>query len=183
MFLVGLTFVMGGLHIAVSNLANGIFSPPSRPFLEDFLHLYQKRWFQNILIFAVFSKLIEQVLIYKPANFLKNCNLDADKFRVLDGKNTHWVNYSDIRYVEVGGNYLIVHVGDKRLITRQTLKNAEEEMFLRGFLKVNRSCLINPKYIKHSARVSRSCVELHMGGGGIVTISRKYWPTVKTLLK
>ncbi len=54
----------------------------------------------------------------------------------------------EITYLEADVNYTIFHLNDgKKIVTSFTLKKYEGDNRYTGFLRVSKSCLLNPAYI------------------------------------
>lgn len=54
---------------------------------------------------------------------------------------------ADIRYIESLDAYVKVHAQEKLWITRETISSLEENLGVRGFVRIHRSFLINPRHI------------------------------------
>lgn len=55
---------------------------------------------------------------------------------------------SEILYIEGLGDYLLIHLSDRRVTTRMTFKSLEEALVDKDFLRVNRSYMVNRRKIK-----------------------------------
>ena len=56
---------------------------------------------------------------------------------------------NEITYLEAAVNYTIFHLNDgKKVVSSFTLKKYEEDIRLTGFLRVHKSYLLNPEYVK-----------------------------------
>jgi two-component system, LytTR family, response regulator len=60
----------------------------------------------------------------------------------VDGKVV-FVRPDEIRWVEAADNYVILHVGTRRLMVRDTMASIEERLSTAGFARVNRSAIVN----------------------------------------
>ena len=68
---------------------------------------------------------------------------DWDRIAVRDGERTVFLCPMDIDWVEADGNYIRLHVGRETHLWRRQLHEAEARLTERGFVRVNRSTLIN----------------------------------------
>jgi len=66
-----------------------------------------------------------------------------DRIAVRDGERTVFLRPAEIDWVEADGNYVRLHVGRETHLWRAPLHEAEARLAERGFLRVNRSTLIN----------------------------------------
>ena len=53
------------------------------------------------------------------------------------------VNLDDISYIEELKDYVIIHLSDKRVVTRMTVKGIEELLPSSKFIRVNKSYIVN----------------------------------------
>jgi two-component system LytT family response regulator len=69
------------------------------------------------------------------------------------------LNYSDILYMDADGNYSKIFLtnGTQEIVT-QSLGQMEEELPANNFFRINRSIIINTKYLARVNRRNRTCV-------------------------
>ena len=67
----------------------------------------------------------------------------ADHIIVKADRRYVKVNLDDINYVEGLKDYVIIHLSDKRVVTRLTLKGIEEVLPSSTFIRVNKSYIVN----------------------------------------
>lgn len=79
------------------------------------------------------------------------------------------VNMSQIVYVEVMLHYIIYHMQDGQLRSRNSMKDAEKSLFAHNFRRCHKSFLVNLKHVS----IIRAA-EVKMDDESIVPISRKY---------
>jgi two-component system, LytTR family, response regulator len=90
---------------------------------------------------------------------------------MLNRKTLSKVFLKDVILLKATINYTIVHLdGEKKRLVSHTLKYFESYFEEQGFIRVHRSCIINPKFIKE---YNRSLQVLIMSDGEIVRISRR----------
>ncbi|MDE5868962.1 MAG: LytTR family DNA-binding domain-containing protein [Muribaculaceae bacterium] len=61
------------------------------------------------------------------------------------------LNINDILYIEGLGDYLVIHLFDRRLTTRMTFKKMEEELTDTPIIRVNKSYMVNSRHIESFA--------------------------------
>ena len=73
--------------------------------------------------------------------------LRAGLIQISDGKKMHWLDPSDIEMINAEGNYVSIHLDSDTQLIRSTLKHIEEILTDYGFIRINRSQLINCQMI------------------------------------
>ena len=96
--------------------------------------------------------------------------------KTLPTKNT------EINYLEADINYTIFHLNDgKKIISAFTLKKYETDNRLEGFLRVNKSFLLNPDFIKNCEKKGNK-TSIELSNGKVVQVSRRKIGLVKGLM-
>lgn len=90
-----------------------------------------------------------------------------DAIIINDDGNISKVFVRDIVYIDVYGHYLNYHLFDGLKVQRGNLSNLEKDMEKHGFIRANRSCMVNPTNISN---VKGN--ELTMSNGEMITIGR-----------
>lgn len=104
--------------------------------------------------------------------------LSQDAFLYLrDNRKTHKVYLSDIRIIESMGEYIKVHSGDRKLMTRCSLSVIEGTLPNDRFIRTHNSFIVS---IAHITAFTASTVEI---GDIEIPISRKYKNLVMKSLK
>ena len=71
-----------------------------------------------------------------------------DRVFVKDGENCWFIDFSEIRYFEVDGNYTTVHFRSNHPMIPKTLNYLESRLDPKLFFRANRNQIINIKHIK-----------------------------------
>lgn len=79
-----------------------------------------------------------------------NNHTSPEKITVRSDRRTYIIPVDDILYIETCGDYVSVHLTDKKLIVHGTLKSWEEKMKGYSFQKVHRTVLVNLHKIEHT---------------------------------
>ena len=178
-------FFAGLIQVFLIILTGYIFTELSRPFWEDFLHLYQKRWFQNLFIFAVlwvFMHLLFTRAEKRPTTPVESESSNTkSRIKVIDGTQYFWLDPKNIYRIEVTGNYICFFTNEGQKIARKTMKSMEQQLDNHGFLKISRSNLINTRYIKGITK-SGTNTHVELSNGDTCKISRRYWNKIKNNL-
>lgn len=83
-----------------------------------------------------------------------------------------FVPLEDISYLQADSNYTIVHrVSGQKLVVSKTLKEFEDILQDRGFLRVHKSNIVHLRYVKEYSTGEGGTI--HMADGSEVAISRR----------
>lgn len=183
--------ICGALHVFIAVAIDAILGTASRPLLEDFLHLYSKRWLQNTLISSLFILWRQPWTLGSEEHPTSSANTehgnsshkDSISLKVVEGNHTHWLNTQHISHLESLGNYVHIYSHDSKHLVRNTLSALAEQLAEYGFLRISRSVVVNRQFVKSVSRPSSYQVMLELNDGQCVTVGRTYWKTVKSSLQ
>lgn len=100
---------------------------------------------------------------------------------VQTGSGESIVRLADIDYISAARNYLVVHVGDKEFLLRDTINNLEKRLIGEAFLRTHRSFIVNVDRIQE-IRPAESGHRIRLKGGPEIPLSRSYRQAVKASL-
>lgn len=103
--------------------------------------------------------------------------LKEQKLTVRDSGATHLIPVNEITYIESNGNYINIHTKKKKIISRQSLEWAEEQLPDHLFLRVHRSFIVNTNAI---TKITPKNVFI---GDKEIAISRTYGARLNDRLK
>ncbi|WDE08517.1 response regulator transcription factor [Thalassomonas viridans] len=89
---------------------------------------------------------------------------------------------SQIIYIESVGDHVCIHVQDRQLITRQTLKYYIAELSEFGFYQVHKSYLANAQHVKQAIKLRFSDYKLVLSNGKNIRLSRRYNSVLSQLI-
>ncbi len=88
----------------------------------------------------------------------------------------------NIIYLEADINYTTYHLIDgRKVVSSFTLKKYEQKQELGAFLRVSKSCLLNPDFIKNCQFQGKKA-SIELSNGKIVQVSRRRIGLVKGLI-
>lgn len=90
----------------------------------------------------------------------------AERFYFIDVKN--------IDYVESEANYVALHVADERYLARNTMKHLAAALGPVGFVRIERSLLINLRRVAFAERVDRGAFAFTLRNGRRLVSSSTY---------
>ncbi len=110
--------------------------------------------FEQIIDFLVkpityerFLKAIQRFLQSKKSNAIYESETFPQNIFVKDGNTTVIIRLNEIRYIKSESNYLIYYLGNKKVMTLQSLKKMEAEL-PENFVRVQKSYMINLDFLE-----------------------------------
>ncbi|WP_438865041.1 LytR/AlgR family response regulator transcription factor [Neptunicella sp.] len=89
-----------------------------------------------------------------------NMSQYPDVLAVKDGSEVTRISMANIKWIDAAGDYMCVHTVDGTHIMRSTMKELEEALDPRLFVRVHRSAIVNIKYV--AKMVSHISGEYHL---------------------
>ncbi|MCX6218995.1 LytTR family DNA-binding domain-containing protein [Spirosoma sp.] len=83
----------------------------------------------------------------RPVVLLPLASAETDYFSCMVGGDRQMIPHADIHYIESLENYLKVITKSKTYVTRLTMKEAEERLPKRQFVRISRSNIVNTMYV------------------------------------
>lgn len=71
----------------------------------------------------------------------------VDFLLIKSERRFHRINFADIRFIEGLKDYVVMYVGNQKLITAMNLKTIHQKLPQHLFLRVSKSYVVNTKYI------------------------------------
>ncbi len=94
------------------------------------------------------------------------------------GRRIHFIDVDDVDYIESDGNYVVIHAGDQRYLSRNTLKRICATVESCGFVRIARSLLLNLRRVVFAERAAVGGFVFTMPGGRRLSSSRAYRKTI-----
>ena len=105
------------------------------------------------------------------------------RYVVRRGKVHYFVPVDQIDYIDSAENYLQLHVGDRAHLARGTLKEAEEELDAKLFVRIHRSTIVAIDRVVAVRRHESGVHVVHLRSGAKLRSSRQYADRVRNLLR
>ncbi len=134
------------------------------------------------LVSAVTGNDHESILDDLDNNNCLNASHYADVLPIKDGGKLTRVAVNDILWIEAAGDYMCVHTDKDTFILRKTMKQLQDFLNPRQFIRSHRSTIVNKHFI------DMFCSQLHgeyylvMKNGKQLKVSRSYKDKVKHLV-
>lgn len=106
----------------------------------------------------------------------------ARRLIVRDGRRLVFVDPADVRWFEVYGNYLRLALDGRYLLLRETLGAVAARLDAGAFVRINRSVMVNLRYVDQLRRSPGGQFEFRMLGGIAFRASRRYGRDVRAAL-
>lgn len=95
------------------------------------------------------SKVKKLISLESPANTFETNQDHNDKIiYIKSGPQLYKVNTADILYLEKDGNYLVFYTKDKKMLSRQNMKDIFEILNPEEFIRVHKSYVVALKHIE-----------------------------------
>lgn len=92
------------------------------------------------------------------------------------------LNEADVDWIDAAGNYIRFHAGEARHQVRGTLKEVEQLLSSRHFVRVHRSTIVNIESVREFVRTPYSDLIAVLHSGQRLAVGRMYRCNVEALL-
>jgi two-component system LytT family response regulator len=100
-----------------------------------------------------------------------------ERVKLIIGEREHRfypLNAETIEYIESDGNYVTIHTRDSKYISRDTIKRLAAELAHLGFVRIERSLLVNIRAVLHLESVGRGAFAFTLSSGDCLHSSPSY---------
>jgi len=112
-----------------------------------------------------------------------NLNQYSDVLAIKDAGEVSRVPVKNILWIDAAGDYMCVHTANETHILRQTMKQLEENLDPRIFIRSHRSTIVNKHYISKFCSQLNGEYYLVMSNNKELKVSRSYKDKVKSIIK
>ncbi|MFT2092584.1 LytR/AlgR family response regulator transcription factor [Paraglaciecola sp. 2405UD69-4] len=102
---------------------------------------------------------------------------------IKDGSEVTRVPISEIQWIDAAGDYMCVHTGDKTHIMRRTMKELQNELDPKKFVRVHRSAIVNITFVEKLVSHISGEYHLILNSGDELKVSRSHRDSVKEMIK
>ena len=110
-------------------------------------------------------------------------NIFPEILAIKDGSEVTRVNIKDIQWIDAAGDYMCVHTTDKTHIMRRTMKQLDDELDPRKFVRAHRSAIVNINYVEKLVSHVSGEYHLILKNGSELKVSRSHRDQVKEMIK
>ncbi|WDE09675.1 LytR/AlgR family response regulator transcription factor [Thalassomonas haliotis] len=125
------------------------------------------------------EKILEQLANNDADKLSENLSQYTDVLAIKDGGEVTRVMVKDILWIDAAGDYMCVYTGEGTHILRKTMKQLEEILDPKVFIRSHRSSMVNKHYIEKFCSQLNGEYFLVMKNGKELKVSRSYKEKVK----
>lgn len=114
--------------------------------------------------------------------FVEQQTSHATRLTVRQGDRILFLKPEEIDWIEAVGNYVRIHRGDDQFPLRQTLSALEEQLQPRGFVRIQRSLLVNVERVVELRRHAREQFSVILTSGTKLPLSPNYRASLENAL-
>lgn len=102
---------------------------------------------------------------------------------IKDGSEVTRVPVKSVQWIDAAGDYMCVHTDDKTHIMRRTMKELENDLDPKKFVRVHRSAIVNIQYVQKLVSHISGEYHLILSNGEELKVSRSHRDRVKEMIK
>ena len=102
---------------------------------------------------------------------------------VRDGKRVLTVNVKDITWLEAANQYVKIHTQTRCHLISNSLRNLQDQLDPRSFLRIHRSSIVNGEFIKEIRTMKHGNYAILLSTGEYLKLSRSRRRLLKVLLQ
>jgi two-component system LytT family response regulator len=95
-----------------------------------------------------------------------------NRFMVKSSNRVVFVRAGEVDWIESAANYVLLHVGDKTHILRETMRELAGKLCPRTFQRISRSVIVNLERVKELQPMGKGQYVVILGNGKQLTMSR-----------
>lgn len=105
-----------------------------------------------------------------------------DVLAIKDGSEVTRVQINDIQWVDAAGDYMCVHTTEQTHIMRRTMKELDQQLDPKIFVRVHRSAIVNINYVEKLVSHISGEYHLILSNGSELKVSRSHRDKVKEMI-
>lgn len=125
----------------------------------------------------------EDILRRLAAGEAINTKQYPDVLAIKDGMQVTRVEINQIQWIDAAGDYMCVHTLNETHIMRRTMKELEDELDPRLFVRIHRSAIVNIKFVQKLVSHVSGEYHLILTNGSELKVSRSHRDQVKAMIK
>ena len=98
---------------------------------------------------------------------------------IKDGSEVTRVQVNDIQWIDAAGDYMCVHASEQTHIMRKTMKELDQQLDPKKFIRVHRSAIVNIDYVQKLVSHVSGEYHLILSNGTELKVSRSHRDKVK----
>jgi two-component system LytT family response regulator len=106
-----------------------------------------------------------------------------DILAIKDGSEVTRVTVNDIQWIDAAGDYMCVHASDQTHVMRRTMKELENDLDPKKFVRAHRSAIVNIKFVQKMVSHISGEYHLILNNGTELKVSRSHRDRVKEMIR
>ena len=102
-----------------------------------------------------------------------------DRLLIRDGNRLTMLRAEEVEWIEAAGDYMVLHVGTKSHLLRETMSNLEQQLDPARFARIHRSTMVNLDAVHDLRAYDHGDYLVRMRDGTELRLSRRYWKRVE----
>lgn len=131
---------------------------------------------------VVIERALPPGLVRPPRDGGEGVRACPDRFAVKVGAEYVFVKTGEIDWIEADDNYVVLHVGGRSYLVRETMNRMEERLDPRRFLRIRRSAIVNLDRVQSLRQWSAREYQLVLHDGTELLTSRRYRDRLRAYL-
>lgn len=107
----------------------------------------------------------------------------SERFPIKSDGRIILVDAPSIEWIEAANNYAAVHIGGKTHMVRETMSNLENRLPANQFLRLNRSTIVNARFIRELKPKFHGDYTVVLKNGTRLSLSRTHRDRLESLMK
>jgi two-component system, LytTR family, response regulator len=116
---------------------------------------------------------------------LRVAHADRGAFKILVGereRRLYPLNADAIDYIESDGNYVTIRTASSQYISRDSIKRLSAELAVHGFIRIERSLLLNIRAVSYVEPVGRGTFAFTLASGSCLHSGASYRESILRVL-
>jgi two-component system, LytTR family, response regulator len=126
--------------------------------------------------------MIERRSVIDGAESIERARGYRSRYVVRRGCTHYFVPVQDIDWIDAADNYLNLHVAGRAHLARSTMKQAQDELDPKHFIRIHRSAIVAIDRVAAVTSAENGGFRISMRDGGVLRGSRQYADRVRALL-
>ena len=117
----------------------------------------------------------------KPAG-LEEVRDRSERILIKERESVFFVKTENIDWIEAAKDYVVIHVGQKKHLLRESMTRMEKRLDPNQFVRIHRSSIVNIDRIKELKSYFHGDYIVYLVDGSELKLSRRYWSRVEEVL-
>lgn len=106
----------------------------------------------------------------------------SERILIKERDSVFFVKTENIDWVEAAKDYVVIHIGQKKHLLRESMTRMEKRLDPNTFVRIHRSSIVNIERIKELKSYFHGDYIVYMKDGSELKLSRRYWSRVEEVL-